>query len=68
MKIKSDLMKGIVSRIVSKALRKELGRDIEIFLNDLYVRDGKFVNIHLDVNLVLEREDLKEIVKEKIGI
>lgn len=64
MKIVSGFTRGIVSKLVRMALRKKIGYDIDIQLNDIKatVVDGK-THVHLDVDAELEKEELVKILK-----
>lgn len=64
MKITSGFMKGIVSKLITKALSKKLGYNIDIQLNDLQatVIDGK-THIHLDSDIEIDKEELLKILK-----
>lgn len=68
MKIVSGFTRGIVSKLVRMALRKKIGYDIDIQLNDIKatVVDGK-THVHLDVDAELEKEELVKILKH-IGL
>ena len=68
MKIVSGFTRGIVSKLVRMALRKKIGYDIDIQINDIKatVVDGK-THLHLDVDTELEKEELVKILKH-IGL
>ena len=68
MKIESKFMTGIVSKFVKKAVRKNLGYNMEIQLNGFRttVLDGK-THVHLDVDLELTQEELNKLIKS-IGL
>lgn len=68
MKIVSGFTKGIVSKIVRMVLRKKMGCDANILLNELNVsiNDGK-THIHLDLDAELEKEELLKLLKN-IGL
>lgn len=64
MKIESKFTTGIVSKIAEIAVRKKIGYDVEIGLNELRttVLDGD-THIHLDVDLKLNKNELSELLK-----
>ena len=68
MKIESKFMRGIASRFIKKALRENLGYEVDIQLNGLRttVIDGK-THVHLDLDLELAKEELNKIIKS-IGL
>ncbi|BDE87865.1 hypothetical protein CE91St42_23230 [Oscillospiraceae bacterium] len=68
MKIVSKFTTGIVSKLAEVALRKKLGVDADITLNEVQVTvvDGK-THIHLNLDAELGKEELTKILKN-IGI
>lgn len=68
MKIVSGFTKGIISKIIQMVLRKKIGCDASIQLNDLNatVNDGK-THIHLDLDVELEKDQLLKLLKN-IGL
>lgn len=68
MKIVSGFTRGIISKLIMVALRKKIGCDIDIQLNNIKasVVDGK-THIHVDVDAELEKEELVKILKN-IGL
>ena len=68
MKIVSKFTTNMISKLVKMVLRKKLGYDIDIQLNEIKttIADGK-THVHLDVDAELEKEELMKILK-KIGL
>ena len=68
MKIVSKFTTNMISKLVKMVLRKKLGYDIDIQLNEIKttITDGK-THVHLDVDAELEKEELIKILK-KIGL
>lgn len=68
MKIVSKFTTNMISKLVKMVLRKKLGYDIDIQLNEIKttIADGK-THVHLDVDAELEKEELVKILK-KIGL
>lgn len=68
MKIVSKFTTGIVSKLAEVVLRKKLGVDADITLNEVQVTvvDGK-THIHLNLDAELGKEELTKILKN-IGI
>ena len=67
-KVMSKFMKGIISRLVNNTIRKKLGYNFDIQLNELYVSitDGK-AHIHLNANAEIDNGELSKILKN-IGL
>lgn len=68
MKIVSKFTTNMISKLVKMVLRKKLGHNIDIQLNEIKttITDGK-THVHLDVDAELEKEELMNILK-KIGL
>ena len=68
MKIVSKFTTNMISKLVKMVLRKRLGYDFDIQLNEIKttITDGK-THVHLDVDAELEKEELVKILK-KIGL
>lgn len=68
MKIVSKFTTNMISKLVKMVLRKKLGYDIDIQLNEIKttITDGK-THVHLDVDAELEKEELVKILKN-IGL
>lgn len=68
MKIVSKFTTGMISKLLKMMLRKKLGYDIDIKLNEVTAKidDGK-THIHLDLDAELEKEELTKILKS-IGL
>lgn len=63
----SKFMKGIVTKIIAKMIKKQLGYDVDIELNDIHVvaKDGK-VHLHVDIDAEVTNEQFGELVKDLI--
>ena len=63
MKIGSKFTTGIISKLVSMVIRKKLGYDVQLKLNEVNVTviDGK-THVHLDVDAELSKEELNKIL------
>lgn len=68
LRISTRLMRGIVSKLVSKAVSKKFGYDIVIQMNEIEVKneDGK-VRIHANVDAECNSDEFVKIVKS-IGL
>lgn len=68
MKIKSKFTTGLVSKIVERIVRKKLGCNVDIQLNEFRttVIDEK-THMHLDVDLELNKYELNKLL-ESIGL
>lgn len=64
LKLSTKFMKGIVANLISKALMKKLGYNIDILLNEIDVKaeNGK-VRVHVDVDAELENSEFVKILK-----
>lgn len=69
MKIVSKFTNGIISKMINMVLRRKLGYEINIRLNQITVTiiEGK-IHVHLDADAELEKEELMTILKEEIGL
>ena len=68
MKIVSKFTTNMISKLVKMVLRKKLGYNIDIQVNEIKttITDGK-THVHLDVDAELEKDELMKILK-KIGL
>lgn len=66
MSLSTKFMKGIVTKIISKAILKKTGYNIDIQLNEIKLEtiDGK-VCLHADVDAKINNEDFINIIKSK---
>lgn len=64
--LSTKFMKGIVTKIISKAILKKTGYNINIQLNEIKLEtvDGK-VCLHADVDAEINNEDFISIIKNK---
>lgn len=64
MKLSTRFMRGIVARLVSKAIYKKFGYKIDIQINEIEIRteDGK-IHLHTSVEAEMNNEDFKDVVK-----
>lgn len=64
LKLSTKFMKGIIANLISKALKKKLGYNIDILLNEIDVKaeNGK-MRIHIDVDAELENSEFVGILK-----
>lgn len=60
----TNWMRGIIAKFIAKAIRKKLGCDIDILVNQVSVTatNGK-VHIHADVDAETTNEDLMKMIK-----
>lgn len=68
MKIETSFMKKIMARLIKKAIRKKLGYDIDIHLNELFatVIDG-IAHIHFNIDAELDKTEFTKIM-EDVGL
>lgn len=64
MKISTRLMKGLIAKIVKTMIKKKVGYDVDIRLNDLVItnEDDK-AHVHLNVDAELNKDELAKILK-----
>lgn len=67
-KIRTRFLRGIIGKIVEKIVRDKLGKQIEFSLKDLDVEIGEKAEVHLEVSVKMSKEELWDLVKEKIGL
>lgn len=67
MKIQSKLMRGILSRIITKELKKKLGCDVNIRIRSLSAATiDNTTRIHVDVDGEINTEDLDTLISQVI--
>ncbi len=68
MKIVSKFTTNVISKLVRMVLRKKLGYNVNIQLNEIKttINEGK-THIHLDVDAELDKDELTKILKN-IGL
>lgn len=68
LKLSTKFTKGIVAKLISKAVSKKLGLQIDIQFNELEAmsNDDKIL-VHADLNGEISKEDLVKILKS-IGL
>lgn len=68
LKLHTRFMRGVIAKLVSKALAKKLGYNIDILLNELEVKteDGK-IRLHASVDAEVSNDDFVKIIKS-IGL
>lgn len=66
MSLSTKFMRGIVTKIISKAILKKTGYNIDIQLNEIKLEtiDGK-VCLHADVDAKIDNEDFINIIRSK---
>lgn len=63
-KLSSGLMKGLVSKILSKIIFKQTGYHIDIQLNEIVIKmDGDKANIHADLDGTMDKEEVVLLAK-----
>ena len=64
MKISTRLMKGLIAKIVKTMIKKKVGYDVDIRLNDLVItNDDNKAHVHLNVDAELDKDELAKILK-----
>lgn len=62
--LSTKFMKNIVTKIVAKAIKKKLGYDIDILVNQIAIEaiDGK-IHLHADVDAEVDKAEFVKIIK-----
>ena len=65
--LNTDFMKSLVAKLISKIIRKQIGCDVSIYLNDISLThsDGK-IRITADIGGEMKSDDFAKIVKDNI--
>ena len=68
LKLSTKFMRDMVAKLITKALQKKLGYNIDILLNEIEVKneDGK-IHVHVNVDAEVNNDDFAKIVKS-IGV
>lgn len=55
LRIRSDILKGLISRIVKKSVRKKIGADVDLQIHyfDIVIKDGR---VKIDMSLEAETD------------
>ena len=68
MKVQSKLLRGIISKIISKNVKKKIGSDCDISINELsFVNDGNKTMVKLNIEAAIETSRIPEILN-KLGV
>ena len=64
LKLSTKFMRGMVANLISKALNKKLGYNIDILLNEIEVKNenGKML-IHVDADAEVDNGEFVKILK-----
>ena len=64
LKLSTKFMRGIVANLVSKAIAKKVGYNIDILLNEVEVKneDGK-IHLHIDADAEIENGEFIKMLK-----
>ena len=69
MKISSAFLTGIISKILAKTLKKKLGLEIDIQLNEIKVTYDENGKIHASINADadMSKDELKKLLGNKLS-
>lgn len=68
MKIGTSFMKGMVSKLLNMTVKRKLGYDVGIRLNDFNIKvTDERAHVHLNIDADLTQEELSKILKS-IGL
>lgn len=64
LKLSTKFMRGIVANLVSKAIAKKVGYNIDILLNEIEVKneEGK-IHLHIDADAEVENGEFIKMLK-----
>lgn len=64
LKLSTKWMRGIVAKLISKAIKAKLGCDVEVLINEIAIenKDGK-IHLHADVEANMENNDFIKVIK-----
>ena len=64
LKLSTKFMKGIIANLVSKAIAKKVGYNIDILLNEIEVKNenGK-IHLHIDADAEVENSEFVKMLK-----
>ena len=64
LKLSTKFMRGIVANLVSKAIAKKVGYNIDILLNEIEVKNenGK-IHLHIDADAEVENSEFIRMLK-----
>lgn len=68
MKVQSKLLRGIISKIISKNVKKKIGYDCDISINEFsFVNNGNKTMVKLNIEAGIETSRIPEILN-KLGV
>ena len=68
MKVQSKLLRGIISKIISKNVKKKIGSYCDISINEFsFVNDGNKTMVKLNIEAGIETSRIPEILN-KLGV
>ena len=71
LKFKTDFMRGLISKLIRRSLRKKFGCEVNIRIKQLEVTSINDINdryyVHMDVNGDIDIQELKKLLKE-VGV
>lgn len=63
----SKFMKGTITKIIAKVIKKQLGYDVAVELNDIRITTGNGkVHLHADVDAEVTQDQFTELIKDLI--
>lgn len=64
LKLSTKFMRGIVANLVSKAIAKKVGYNIDILLNEIEVKnEGGKIRLHIDADAEVENSEFIKMLK-----
>ena len=66
MKIKSDWLTKLVSKYITKRIKKKTGYDVTVNVGQIYISvdDGDMAHVHVEVNADMNKADLEKIADD----
>lgn len=68
LKLSTKFMRGIIANLVSKAIAKKVGYNIDILLNEIEVKnEGGKIHLHINADAEIENSEFVRMIKS-IGL
>lgn len=64
LKLSTKFMRGIIANLVSKAIAKKVGYNIDILLNEIEVKsEGGKIHLHIDADADVENSEFVRMLR-----
>ena len=69
LKLSTKFMRGIVANLVSKAIAKKVGYNIDILLNEIEVKnEGGKIHLHINADAEVENSEFVKMLKSFVDV